>query len=112
MDFFKKVFFYLAACLFVNMVSIHSVYFSKLYLTGAVYSLDGSDSLKETMQTGVSYPHEVREPWWLQNSDLKLNDKNQVFRNRLYLVGFFFVRCNSTVLEAPQTRFYPVSWVS
>ncbi|XP_032937438.1 porphobilinogen deaminase isoform X2 [Catharus ustulatus] len=29
-----------------------------LYLTGAVYSLDGSDSLKETMQTGVSYPHQ------------------------------------------------------
>ncbi|NXQ62950.1 HEM3 deaminase, partial [Anthoscopus minutus] len=27
----------------------------QLYLTGAVYSLDGSDSLKETMQTGVSY---------------------------------------------------------
>ncbi|XP_078538323.1 porphobilinogen deaminase isoform X2 [Lissotriton helveticus] len=26
---------------------------SQLYLTGAVYSLDGSDSLKETMQTGV-----------------------------------------------------------
>ncbi|XP_030146887.1 porphobilinogen deaminase isoform X4 [Taeniopygia guttata] len=30
----------------------------QLYLTGAVYSLDGSDSLKETMQTGVSYPHQ------------------------------------------------------
>ncbi|XP_016159427.1 PREDICTED: porphobilinogen deaminase isoform X3 [Ficedula albicollis] len=28
----------------------------QLYLTGAVYSLDGSDSLKETMQTGVNYP--------------------------------------------------------
>ncbi|XP_026719676.1 porphobilinogen deaminase isoform X2 [Athene cunicularia] len=27
-----------------------------LYLTGAVYSLDGSDSLKETMQTSVNYP--------------------------------------------------------
>lgn len=26
----------------------------QLYLTGAVYSLDGSDSLKETMQTGVA----------------------------------------------------------
>lgn len=25
----------------------------QLYLTGAVYSLDGSDSLKETMQTGI-----------------------------------------------------------
>ncbi|NWR49343.1 HEM3 deaminase, partial [Regulus satrapa] len=30
----------------------------QLYLTGAVYSLDGSDSLKETMQTGVGYPHQ------------------------------------------------------
>uniref|UniRef100_A0A8V0ZXE9 Porphobilinogen deaminase n=1 Tax=Gallus gallus TaxID=9031 RepID=A0A8V0ZXE9_CHICK len=29
----------------------------QLYLTGAVYSLDGSDSLKETMQTSVNYPH-------------------------------------------------------
>uniref|UniRef100_A0A8C8RTX4 Porphobilinogen deaminase n=1 Tax=Pelusios castaneus TaxID=367368 RepID=A0A8C8RTX4_9SAUR len=28
---------------------------SQLYLTGAVYSLDGSDSLKETMQTDVNY---------------------------------------------------------
>lgn len=28
--------------------------FFQLYLTGAVYSLDGSDSLKETMQTGVA----------------------------------------------------------
>lgn len=26
---------------------------SQLYLTGAVYSLDGSDSLKETMQTSM-----------------------------------------------------------
>ncbi|XP_040471822.1 porphobilinogen deaminase isoform X3 [Falco naumanni] len=29
-----------------------------LYLTGAVYSLDGSDSLKETMQTSVNYPQQ------------------------------------------------------
>lgn len=28
----------------------------QLYLTGAVYSLDGSDSLKETMQTSVAAP--------------------------------------------------------
>ncbi len=27
--------------------------FFQLYLTGAVYSLDGSDSLKETMQTSI-----------------------------------------------------------
>ncbi|KAM3921426.1 porphobilinogen deaminase [Leptodactylus fuscus] len=31
---------------------------SQLYLTGAVYSLDGSDSLKETMQTNVVFPNE------------------------------------------------------
>lgn len=99
-------------CLFVNVVLIHSVYFSKLYLTGAVYSLDGSDSLKETMQAGVSYPHQVCEPWWFQNSNLKLNGKNQAFRNRSYLV-WFLVSCKQhTVLEAPQTRFYPASWVS
>ncbi|XP_032057819.1 porphobilinogen deaminase isoform X2 [Aythya fuligula] len=30
----------------------------QLYLTGAVYSLDGSDSLKETMQTSVNYPQQ------------------------------------------------------
>ncbi|KAM6238194.1 porphobilinogen deaminase isoform 2-T2 [Porphyrio hochstetteri] len=32
-----------------------------LYLTGAVYSLDGSDSLKETMQTSVSYPQQTED---------------------------------------------------
>ncbi|KAG8569740.1 hypothetical protein GDO81_014530 [Engystomops pustulosus] len=31
---------------------------SQLYLTGAVYSLDGSDCLKETMQRTVVFPHE------------------------------------------------------
>ncbi|KYO43098.1 hydroxymethylbilane synthase, b [Alligator mississippiensis] len=31
---------------------------SQLYLTGAVYSLDGSDSLRETMQTSVNYPQQ------------------------------------------------------
>ncbi|XP_062450532.1 porphobilinogen deaminase isoform X2 [Rhea pennata] len=30
----------------------------QLYLTGAVYSLDGSDSLRETMQTSVNYPQQ------------------------------------------------------
>ncbi|CAG6007605.1 unnamed protein product [Menidia menidia] len=36
-------------------VAVHTqVKDSQLYLTGAVYSLDGSDSLKETMQTSVS----------------------------------------------------------
>jgi hypothetical protein len=32
----------------------------KLYLTGAVYSLDGSDSLKETMQTNIASDNKVR----------------------------------------------------
>ncbi|XP_060703029.1 hydroxymethylbilane synthase, b isoform X1 [Hemiscyllium ocellatum] len=36
-------------------VAVHSaVNENQLYLTGAVYSLDGSDSLKETMQTSIS----------------------------------------------------------
>ncbi|XP_050777952.1 vacuolar protein sorting-associated protein 11 homolog isoform X5 [Gopherus flavomarginatus] len=34
---------------------------SQLYLTGAVYSLDGSDSLKDTMQTDVNYPQQNEE---------------------------------------------------
>uniref|UniRef100_A0A667YK94 hydroxymethylbilane synthase n=1 Tax=Myripristis murdjan TaxID=586833 RepID=A0A667YK94_9TELE len=34
---------------------------SQLYLTGAVYSLDGSDSLKETMQTGITDLNKVTE---------------------------------------------------
>lgn len=33
--------------------------FSQLYLTGAVYSLDGSDSLKETMQTSIAATDKV-----------------------------------------------------
>ncbi|KAM4646466.1 porphobilinogen deaminase isoform 3-T3 [Amazona ochrocephala] len=33
----------------------------QLYLTGAVYSLDGSDSLKETMQTSVNYPQQSED---------------------------------------------------
>lgn len=36
-------------------IAVHSVINeNQLYLTGAVYSLDGSDSLKDTMQTSVS----------------------------------------------------------
>ncbi|KAM9853789.1 porphobilinogen deaminase-like isoform 2-T2 [Aulostomus maculatus] len=36
-------------------VAVHTeVKESQLYLTGAVYSLDGSDSLKETMQTSIA----------------------------------------------------------
>ncbi|XP_062817291.1 porphobilinogen deaminase isoform X1 [Anolis carolinensis] len=34
---------------------------SQLYLTGAVYSLDGSESLCETMQTNVKFPMEDEE---------------------------------------------------
>ena len=33
--------------------------FLQLYLTGAVYSLDGSDSLKETMQTNIDAADKV-----------------------------------------------------
>lgn len=36
------------------MKDVFDVVFSQLYLTGAVYSLDGSDSLKETMQTSIA----------------------------------------------------------
>ncbi|GCB82742.1 hypothetical protein scyTo_0021725, partial [Scyliorhinus torazame] len=36
-------------------VAVHSVIKeNQLYLTGAVFSLDGSDSLKDTMQTSIS----------------------------------------------------------
>ncbi|KAI1893473.1 hypothetical protein AGOR_G00124090 [Albula goreensis] len=43
-------------------VAVHSeVKDLQLYLTGAVYSLDGSDSLKETMQTSVEPGNEVEE---------------------------------------------------
>lgn len=33
--------------------------FLQLYLTGAVYSLDGSDSLKDTMQTNIAAADKV-----------------------------------------------------
>lgn len=33
--------------------------FLQLYLTGAVYSLDGSDSLKDTMQTSITAAEKV-----------------------------------------------------
>uniref|UniRef100_A0A8C9RAH9 Porphobilinogen deaminase n=1 Tax=Scleropages formosus TaxID=113540 RepID=A0A8C9RAH9_SCLFO len=43
-------------------VAIHSeVKESQLYLTGAVYSLDGLDSLKETMQTSFTTENQVEE---------------------------------------------------
>uniref|UniRef100_A0A8C2WIR0 hydroxymethylbilane synthase n=1 Tax=Cyclopterus lumpus TaxID=8103 RepID=A0A8C2WIR0_CYCLU len=44
---------HLVVCLSVCLSACLSVCLP-LYLTGAVYSLDGSDSLKETMQTSVS----------------------------------------------------------
>uniref|UniRef100_A0AAR2KAM4 Porphobilinogen deaminase n=1 Tax=Pygocentrus nattereri TaxID=42514 RepID=A0AAR2KAM4_PYGNA len=41
-------------------VAVHTeVKNSQLYLTGAVYSLDGSDSLKETMQTSIALDSQV-----------------------------------------------------
>uniref|UniRef100_A0A8D0CTI1 Porphobilinogen deaminase n=1 Tax=Sander lucioperca TaxID=283035 RepID=A0A8D0CTI1_SANLU len=43
-------------------VAVHTeVKDSQLYLTGAVYSLDGSDSLKETMQTCIAADDKVTE---------------------------------------------------
>ncbi|KAG7222437.1 hypothetical protein INR49_016258 [Caranx melampygus] len=43
-------------------VAVHTeVKDSQLYLTGAVYSLDGSDSLKDTMQTSVAAGDESSE---------------------------------------------------
>uniref|UniRef100_A0A8C6LQH6 Porphobilinogen deaminase n=1 Tax=Nothobranchius furzeri TaxID=105023 RepID=A0A8C6LQH6_NOTFU len=43
-------------------VAVHTqVKDSQLYLTGAVYSLDGSDSLKETMQTSTAADDKVSE---------------------------------------------------
>uniref|UniRef100_A0A3P8RZ73 hydroxymethylbilane synthase n=1 Tax=Amphiprion percula TaxID=161767 RepID=A0A3P8RZ73_AMPPE len=42
-------------------VAVHTqVKDSQLYLTGAVYSLDGSDSLKETMQTSITVDERVQ----------------------------------------------------
>uniref|UniRef100_A0A8C7QZH8 hydroxymethylbilane synthase n=1 Tax=Oncorhynchus mykiss TaxID=8022 RepID=A0A8C7QZH8_ONCMY len=42
-------------------VAVHTeVKDSQLYLTGAVYSLDGSDSLKETMQTSIRVDERVQ----------------------------------------------------
>lgn len=46
-------------------------------MTGAVYSLDGSDSLKETMQTSVNYQQQVRKAHWVHKPNLKLNDKTR-----------------------------------
>ncbi|XP_036392352.1 porphobilinogen deaminase-like [Megalops cyprinoides] len=43
-------------------VAVHTeVRDSQLYLTGAVYSLDGSESLKETMQTSIEQDNQVEE---------------------------------------------------
>ncbi|XP_026794128.3 hydroxymethylbilane synthase, b isoform X1 [Pangasianodon hypophthalmus] len=43
-------------------VAVHTdVKDSQLYLTGAVYSLDGSDSLKETMQTSIESEDQEQE---------------------------------------------------
>ncbi|XP_019717179.1 porphobilinogen deaminase isoform X2 [Hippocampus comes] len=43
-------------------VAVHTeVIDSQLYLTGAVYSLDGSDFLKDTMQTSIATTHKGQE---------------------------------------------------
>uniref|UniRef100_A0A8C8G9Z9 hydroxymethylbilane synthase n=1 Tax=Oncorhynchus tshawytscha TaxID=74940 RepID=A0A8C8G9Z9_ONCTS len=47
-----------------------------LYLTGAVYSLDGSDSLKETMQTSIASDNKVEErvDEWVQRVGVTANN--------------------------------------
>lgn len=46
----------------VSQLNDRSVFVLQVYLTGAVYSLDGSDSLKETMQTSISSDNQVVNP--------------------------------------------------
>lgn len=46
----------------VSQLNDRSVFVVQVYLTGAVYSLDGSDSLKETMQTSISSDNQVITP--------------------------------------------------
>lgn len=46
----------------VSQLNDRSVFVVQVYLTGAVYSLDGSDSLKETMQTSISSDNQVINP--------------------------------------------------
>lgn len=46
----------------ISQLNVRSVFVLQVYLTGAVYSLDGSDSLKETMQTSISSDNQVVNP--------------------------------------------------
>uniref|UniRef100_A0A8C7F6U1 hydroxymethylbilane synthase n=1 Tax=Oncorhynchus kisutch TaxID=8019 RepID=A0A8C7F6U1_ONCKI len=57
-------------------VAVHTeVKGSQLYLTGAVYSLDGSDSLKETMQTSIASDNKVEEvDEWVQRVGVTANN--------------------------------------
>ncbi|XP_029570355.1 porphobilinogen deaminase [Salmo trutta] len=58
-------------------VAVHTeVKDSQLYLTGAVYSLDGSDSLKETMQTSIASDNKVEErvDEWVQRVGVTANN--------------------------------------
>ncbi|XP_070987628.1 porphobilinogen deaminase-like [Oncorhynchus clarkii lewisi] len=58
-------------------VAVHTeVKGSQLYLTGAVYSLDGSDSLKETMQTSIASDNKVEERGdeWVQRVGVTANN--------------------------------------
>ncbi|XP_021443037.2 porphobilinogen deaminase [Oncorhynchus mykiss] len=58
-------------------VAVHTeVKASQLYLTGAVYSLDGSDSLKETMQTSIASDNKVEErvDEWVQRVGVTANN--------------------------------------
>lgn len=94
------------------MVLIPSVCFRKLYLTGAVYSLDGSDSLKETMQTSVNYPQQVRETQWLQSPDLKLNDKTRPFEIYYFWSGSLETVTAHCSQGSSDHRFYTTSRVA
>lgn len=46
----------------VSQLNDRSVFVLQVYMTGAVFSLDGSDSLKETMQTSISSDNQVVNP--------------------------------------------------
>nr|XP_020649493.1 porphobilinogen deaminase isoform X1 [Pogona vitticeps] len=49
---------------------------SQLYLTGAVYSLDGSESLRETMQANVNFPLESEDGPNDDNQHVGITAKN------------------------------------
>lgn len=98
-------------CLF-DVVLIPSVCLSKLYLTGAVYSLDGSDSLKDTMQTSVNYPQQVCQLPWAQNLNPK--DKTRPLEICCFWLGSLEAVAAHCSCSRGSTdhRFYPISHVA